>query len=330
MWASMGVRWLYARIGDHKDLGAHGRPISEQELNDLREMLRPAMDAFVAAVVGGRKGRLSAEQIIALDARVLTAPEALRVGLIDAIEEVPEALARFARGEAAPKAKATADQNDTNDDPTDSPTNDGPNSGASSAENSPPDDSPEPAPDAPDDDEDELGGGDDPMPDETKNSPAPVTAPVTAPKPATIAELRTLGASAEFVLAAAEAQMTLPQAQLSWTTAQAMAPKPTQASGQNSAQAGAALNPSVRGQEGLAGDVNASAYGTLVHEAMRASTDLDYAGACEQVAREQPEAHAAWLEAGCPAVSNPFPRRMRASQFTTRHGFAALKPAGAR
>jgi ClpP class serine protease len=329
-WAQMGVRWMYATTGQYKALGGIGQRVTEAQMDMLRGLLKPVMDAFVGAIVAGRKGKVVADAVIALDAAILKDSQALTAGLIDAIEEVPEALARFARGEAAPKASTAPDQSPDESNPTDGPTNDGPNSGATGAENSPPDDSPEPAPDAPDDDEDELGGGDSPMPDETKNSPAPVTAPVTAPKPATIAELRTLGASAEFVLAAAEAQMTLPQAQLSWTTAQAMAPKPTQASGQNSAQAGAALNPSVRGQEGLAGDVNASAYGTLVHEAMRASTDLDYAGACEQVAREQPEAHAAWLEAGCPAVSNPFPRRMRASQFTTRHGFAALKPAGAR
>lgn len=305
-WADMGIRWLYVTTGEHKALGATGQPISQANVEMLRALLRPAMDAFVGAIVRGRGGKVTAEGLIALNAAIVKDAQAREIGLIDAIEEVPDALARFARGEAAAATASTAPTTATNTDPGAAQAYDDDTDKDDSTP--PPNDSPDQAPDAPDDDEEEVGAtsdkhGDQAMPDEKNSAPTPTP----TLKPATLAELKGLNASAEFCLAALEKNMTLEQAQLSWSMIEASAKKAAPAP---AAPGGANLTASVRGQQGLPNQGAASSdYAQRVAEIMTADTQIAFAAACSLAAERFPDAHAAWINAGCPAVANPDARR---------------------
>jgi protease-4 len=89
----VGVKSDPIKSGPNKDLGNPGRPMTEQERAILQGMVNAFYEQFVEVVARGRKHCLPAEQIKALaDGRVYTGAEAKKLGLVDEVGYLEDAI----------------------------------------------------------------------------------------------------------------------------------------------------------------------------------------------------------------------------------------------
>lgn len=88
---SVGVGVEVVKSGDNKDLGSPFRSLTAEERQILEELVGDVYDQFVAAVRENRP--LEAEDVTPLaDGRVFSGERAVRLGLIDGVATLPEAI----------------------------------------------------------------------------------------------------------------------------------------------------------------------------------------------------------------------------------------------
>jgi capsid assembly protease len=88
--AAAGVRWAIIEYGARKADGNPHKPISDEEVDDLREQVARIGDLFVETVARNRG--LSATRVRALEARALDAELGLAAGLVDAVATFGDAI----------------------------------------------------------------------------------------------------------------------------------------------------------------------------------------------------------------------------------------------
>jgi protease-4 len=93
--SKVGVRVQVIKSGELKDAGSPFRNLSEREQRLFQEIIDELYERFVGVVHERRKDALSLEEVRELaDGRVYTAPQALKLKLIDEVGYFDEALAR--------------------------------------------------------------------------------------------------------------------------------------------------------------------------------------------------------------------------------------------
>jgi len=90
-----GVEVTTIKSGEFKDEGSPFRPMTEEEIANWQAIIDEAYDGFVQVVADGRG--LSVEQVKGLaDGRVFTGRQALELGLVDRLGNLPDATRRAA------------------------------------------------------------------------------------------------------------------------------------------------------------------------------------------------------------------------------------------
>lgn len=102
--AQLGIRAETLKAGRFKDVGSLFRPMAPQERELLQQLLNDVYEQFIADVARGRRLPVAKVQAVA-DGRVLTGRMALRVGLVDELGTLDDAL-QFARRQANLPASA--------------------------------------------------------------------------------------------------------------------------------------------------------------------------------------------------------------------------------
>ncbi|MGZ5496469.1 MAG: signal peptide peptidase SppA [Candidatus Aminicenantales bacterium] len=84
--SKVGVKVNIIKSGPAKDSGSPFRDMTEDEKKMFQGIIDEYYEGFLAVVAKGRKGKIAAESLRTVaDGRVYTAPQALKLGLIDAI-----------------------------------------------------------------------------------------------------------------------------------------------------------------------------------------------------------------------------------------------------
>jgi protease-4 len=84
--AKVGVKVNVIKSGASKDSGSPFRDMTEEEKGVFQGVIDEYYAGFLAVVTRSRKDKIPAEKLRAIaDGRVYTAPQALKLGLIDAI-----------------------------------------------------------------------------------------------------------------------------------------------------------------------------------------------------------------------------------------------------
>ncbi|OIO28252.1 hypothetical protein COX86_01485 [Candidatus Micrarchaeota archaeon CG_4_10_14_0_2_um_filter_60_11] len=84
------------KSGELKDMGSGYRNLTDSERAILQGFVDEAFANFKADVEKGREGKLTAQYPEVLDARILTASQALRAGLVDEVASRQRALEKAA------------------------------------------------------------------------------------------------------------------------------------------------------------------------------------------------------------------------------------------
>ncbi|HPW17341.1 MAG TPA: signal peptide peptidase SppA [Candidatus Aminicenantes bacterium] len=96
--AKIGVKVNIIKSGPSKDSGSPFRDMTEDEKKMFQAVIDEYYEGFLAVVAKGRRGKVSADDLRRIaDGRVYTAPQALKLGLIDAVGYFDDAFAK-ARG----------------------------------------------------------------------------------------------------------------------------------------------------------------------------------------------------------------------------------------
>lgn len=94
----LGVRTEVIKSGEFKDIGSATREMNSYEKKLLEEMVRDSYEQFALAVKEGRKGKLDENKLNEiLDGRVFTGRQAQKVGLVDKIGGLSDAVALAAK-----------------------------------------------------------------------------------------------------------------------------------------------------------------------------------------------------------------------------------------
>jgi protease-4 len=105
----IGVKMTVIKSGGMKDSGSPFRTMTDEEKGTFQAIIDEYYESFLAAVVKGRNGRLSAEELRPLaDGRVFTAKQALKVKLIDDIGYFDDALKKALSLASLREAKVVA------------------------------------------------------------------------------------------------------------------------------------------------------------------------------------------------------------------------------
>jgi protease-4 len=92
LFSLLGVKSDPIKSGPNKDIGNPGRPMTDQERAILQQMITSFYNQFVQVVVHGRR-ELTEERVRALaDGRVYTGLEAKKLGLVDEIGYLDDAI----------------------------------------------------------------------------------------------------------------------------------------------------------------------------------------------------------------------------------------------
>lgn len=102
--AQLGIRAETLKAGRFKDMGSLFRPMTPQERELLQQLLNDVHEQFIADVAKGRRLPVVKVRAVA-DGRVLTGRMALKVGLVDELGTLDDAI-RFARNQANLPASA--------------------------------------------------------------------------------------------------------------------------------------------------------------------------------------------------------------------------------
>lgn len=91
----VGVKVTIIKSGENKDAGSPFRDMTEEEERIFQGIIDEYYEGFLSVVAAGRKDRIPREELRRIaDGRVYTAPQALRLGLIDAVGYFDDALAK--------------------------------------------------------------------------------------------------------------------------------------------------------------------------------------------------------------------------------------------
>jgi protease-4 len=102
--SKVGVKVNVIKSGPAKDSGSPFRDMTEDDKKLFQTIIDEYYEGFLAVVAAGRKGKIAEADLRKIaDGRVYTAPQALKLGLIDAIGYFDDAFAK-ARGLAALKS----------------------------------------------------------------------------------------------------------------------------------------------------------------------------------------------------------------------------------
>jgi len=97
LFQKIGLREESIQTGELKDIGAGYRNLTEKERGVLSALLNETFDNFRSDVLAARGGRINAALFAeAMDARILSAKQALRIGLADEIGSRKTALEKAA------------------------------------------------------------------------------------------------------------------------------------------------------------------------------------------------------------------------------------------
>lgn len=92
----VGVNMQSVQSAEHKDIGSPFRPLNEADRALLQSLVQDVYSQFVNVVAKERKLAVDSVLVVA-DGRVLTGQQAKRAGLIDALGNVPDALAAIGK-----------------------------------------------------------------------------------------------------------------------------------------------------------------------------------------------------------------------------------------
>jgi len=102
--SKVGVKVNVIKSGPAKDSGSPFRDMTEDDKKLFQTIIDESYEGFLAVVATGRKGKIAEADLRKIaDGRVYTAPQALKLGLIDAIGYFDDAFAK-ARGLASLKS----------------------------------------------------------------------------------------------------------------------------------------------------------------------------------------------------------------------------------
>lgn len=92
--SKVGVKVNVIKSGPAKDSGSPFRDMTEDEKKIFQGIIDEYYGDFLAVVARGRKGKISADLRTIADGRVYTAPQALKLGLIDGVGYFEDALGK--------------------------------------------------------------------------------------------------------------------------------------------------------------------------------------------------------------------------------------------
>lgn len=93
LFAKLGYNETVIKSGELKDMGSSSRPPSEEELQIMQSIVNESFDEFRGAIMRGRASRLRHPQFEeALDARILSGRQALKIGMVDELGGRKEAV----------------------------------------------------------------------------------------------------------------------------------------------------------------------------------------------------------------------------------------------
>jgi signal peptide peptidase SppA len=98
----LGVKPTLVRAGRYKAEFADIGPLSDEALEELQRLVDENYDRFIAAVAKGRGVSLDTVRGDFGEGRMLTAKAAVRAGMADRVESLPDTLSRVARARRAP------------------------------------------------------------------------------------------------------------------------------------------------------------------------------------------------------------------------------------
>lgn len=97
LYGKLGIRYETIKSGPHKDMGSSSRPLDPQERQILQGMVDDIFQQFVDAVVQGRAGKLTRDQVLELaDGRIFTGRQALEKGLVDELGNLRDSIQKAA------------------------------------------------------------------------------------------------------------------------------------------------------------------------------------------------------------------------------------------
>lgn len=295
MFERVGIEAIALDSGGMKSAGLPGTPITDDQRDYFRGLVRKLNDFFVDAVAQGRRlTRQQAEQLA--DGRVHVAADAMSLGLIDAVGGLDEAMAELGRNATVKTPARRARTSNT-----------GGADAAWSNEQPAAEAGPAKEPNRGADAEITAGafapekGADMSQP----NATAPTASQQAAeqPKPATVAELESAcaGASSDFLLDCAKQGMTLPQAKdafIGWQQAQ-IKTRDEELAKRAPAKPGAKVVAETTAAAGNLAPTAVEEFDAQVREQMKLG--LSRSKAIAAVCRRDPELHRAFLEATNPS-----------------------------
>jgi len=96
--AKVGVKVNVIKSGPAKDSGSPFRDMTDDERKLFQGIIDEYYEGFLAVVAQGRKGKIQAADLRTIaDGRVYTAPQALKLGLIDAVGYFEDAFGKARR-----------------------------------------------------------------------------------------------------------------------------------------------------------------------------------------------------------------------------------------
>jgi protease-4 len=105
----VGVKVNVIKSGPEKDAGSPFRDMTAEEKKIFQDIIDEYYGGFLAVVEKGRKGKVAAEELRTIaDGRVYTAPQALKLGLIDAVGYFDDAFAKVRALASLKDAKVVA------------------------------------------------------------------------------------------------------------------------------------------------------------------------------------------------------------------------------
>jgi protease-4 len=92
----LGIKTESFVSGSHKDILSPYRDMTEDERKHVQGLIEEMFENFVHVVVDGRKGKVDAEQVRALQGTILSGRQALEKGLVDQLGTLDDAVAKAA------------------------------------------------------------------------------------------------------------------------------------------------------------------------------------------------------------------------------------------
>ena len=102
----LGIKATSIKTGKFKDTLSPFKELSEEEKKYLQELVNNALEQFIQAILKYRKDKISEEKLRSIaDGRVFTGEEALRLGLVDGIGSLYDAIEKAKELSGYPDAK---------------------------------------------------------------------------------------------------------------------------------------------------------------------------------------------------------------------------------